>query len=59
MGAGDALFAYAAPCYAAGLKPELVSFIGNVAGSLATQIVGNREVVQLPDVLKFMARLMK
>lgn len=59
VGAGDAFFAFAAPCYAAGLPVPLVPFIGNVAGSLATQIVGNREAVQLPDALKFIARLLK
>lgn len=59
VGAGDAFFAYAAPSFAAGLPVPLVPFIGNVAGSLATQIVGNREAVQLPDALKFMARLLK
>lgn len=59
VGAGDAFFAYAAPCFAAGLPAPLVSFIGNVAGALATQIVGHREVVQLPDALKFIARLLK
>ncbi len=59
VGAGDAFFAYAAPSYAAGLPHSLIPFIGNVAGSLATQIVGNREAVQLPDALKFIARLLK
>lgn len=59
VGAGDAFFAYAAPGFAGALPTPLIPFIGNVAGSLATQIVGNREVVQLPDALKFMARLLK
>ncbi len=59
VGAGDAFFAFAAPVYAGGAPVELVSFVGNVAGSLATQIVGNREVVQLPDVFKFIQRLLK
>ncbi|HLD25629.1 MAG TPA: PfkB family carbohydrate kinase [Candidatus Andersenbacteria bacterium] len=59
VGAGDAFFAYAAPCFAAGFPPTLVPFVGNVAGSLATQIVGNRSAVELPDVLKFIGRLLK
>lgn len=59
VGAGDAFFAFAAPAYAAGIPTELISFMGNVAGSLAAQIVGNRDVVQLPDVLKFIQRLLK
>lgn len=59
VGAGDAFFAFAAPVYAADVPTELVPFVGNVAGSLATQIIGNRDVVQLADMLKFIARLLK
>jgi rfaE bifunctional protein nucleotidyltransferase chain/domain len=59
VGAGDAYFAFASLVYAGDLAAELVPFIGNVAGSLATQIVGNRDVVQLPDVLKYVTRLLK
>jgi len=59
VGAGDAYFAFAALSYAGGVPTELVPFIGNIAGSLATQVVGNREAVQLVDVLKFATRLLK
>jgi len=59
VGAGDAFFAFAAPAYAARVPDEIIPFVGNVAGSLATQIMGHRDVVELADVLKFMARLLK
>jgi len=59
IGAGDAFFAYAAPCFAAGMPQELVSFIGNAVGSLAVQIVCNREPVEFADLCKFITRLLK
>ena len=59
IGAGDAFFAFVAPCFAAGLDQEIVSFVGNAVGSLAVQIVCNREPVNLIDLKKFMTRLLK
>lgn len=59
IGAGDAFFAYIAPCFAAGMPQEIVSFIGNAVGSLAVQIVCNREPVSSVDLIKFMTRLLK
>lgn len=59
VGAGDALFAYTAPCFAAGAPADMLGFIGNVVGALAVQIVGNRQAVEMPDVIKFATRLLK
>lgn len=59
IGAGDAFFAFVAPCFAGGMSQDLVSFIGNAAGSLAVQIVCNREPVRTVDLIKFMTRLLK
>jgi len=59
IGAGDAFFAFVAPCYAAGIPQDLTSFIGNAVGSLAVQIVCNREPVSLVDLTKFITRLLK
>lgn len=59
IGAGDAFFAFVAPCFAAGMSQDLVSFIGNAAGSLAVQIVCNREPVHSVDLIKFITRLLK
>ena len=59
IGAGDAFFAFVAPCFAAGMPQELVSFIGNAVGSLAVQIVCNREPVNSVDLIKFITRLLK
>lgn len=46
VGAGDAFLAITAPCVATGLPMELVGFIGNVVGSQAVMIVGNRSAVE-------------
>ncbi|MFC1570445.1 PfkB family carbohydrate kinase [Candidatus Omnitrophota bacterium] len=59
IGAGDAFFAFIAPCFAAGMSQDLVSFVGNAVGSLAVQIVCNRDPVNFVDLSKFITRLLK
>lgn len=59
IGAGDAFFAFVGPCFAAGMPQDLVSFIGNAVGSLAVQIICNREPVKFEDLVKFITRLLK
>lgn len=59
VGAGDALFAYTAPCFAAGAPPDMLGFIGNAVGALAVQIVGNRQSVEMVDVIKYVTRLLR
>ena len=59
VGAGDALFAITAPCVAGGLENDLTAFVGNVAGALQIQTVGNRKPVEFPEMVKFINRLLK
>lgn len=59
IGAGDAFFAFVAPCFASGMPQDLVSFVGNAVGSLAVQIICNREPVKHVDLVKFITRLLK
>ena len=59
IGAGDAFFAFVAPCFASGMPQDLVTFIGNAVGSIAVQIVCNREPVKSVDLMKFIMRLLK
>ncbi len=59
IGAGDAFFAFIAPCFSAGLPQDLVSFVGNAVGSLAVQIICNREPVKFVDLAKYITRLLK
>lgn len=58
VGAGDAFLAVTAPLVAAGLPMELVGFIGNVVGSQAVMIVGNRESVESAPLLKAIKALL-
>lgn len=59
IGAGDAFYAYVAPCFATNVPQDLIGFIGNAVGSLKIQIVGNKEPVKKVDLLKFVTRLLK
>lgn len=59
IGAGDAFFAFTAPCFARNFPPELVSFIGNAVGALAVQIVGNARPVERHELLEFIYTILK
>ena len=59
IGAGDAFFSIAALAAASKMEPELVAFLGNAAGALASRIVGNRESVELPALSKYVTTLLK
>lgn len=59
VGAGDAFFALASPCAYIGMDQTLVSFIGNVAGALKVQSVGNKTPIDFKDLTKFITRLLK
>ncbi|MCG6551016.1 MAG: PfkB family carbohydrate kinase [Candidatus Magnetominusculus sp. LBB02] len=58
VGAGDALFTYAAACFALGMPAIAASFIGNVVGALAVEIVGNKKPVEKHEVLEFIKALL-
>lgn len=53
IGAGDAFFALASLAAAAGASIEACTFIGNIAGALASNIVGNKEAIEKINVLKY------
>ena len=59
MGAGDAFFAYTAPCFADGLSTDLISFIGNAVGALAVQTVCNKKAVEMYELLEFIHTILK
>jgi len=59
VGAGDAFFAFTAPCFALGMPLDLVSFIGNAVGALAVQIVGNKKPVEKFELLEFIHAILK
>lgn len=59
VGAGDALFSVAAMCGSMGLHEELVGFLGNIAGSLAVQIMGNDRSISKQSMRKYITATLK
>ncbi len=59
VGAGDAFFAFSAPCYAIELPLDLISFIGNCAGALAVKIMGNKRPIEKDELIKFMSTILQ
>jgi len=59
VGAGDAFFAFTAPCFAHGMPLDFVSFMGNAVGALAVQIVCNKKPVEKHELLEFIQVLLK
>ncbi|MEW6599727.1 MAG: PfkB family carbohydrate kinase [Nitrospirota bacterium] len=59
VGAGDAFFAYTAPCLIREMPLDLVSFIGNAVGALAVQIPGNKRSVEKHELLEFIHTILK
>lgn len=59
VGAGDAFFAFTAPCIAQNMPLDMVSFIGNAVGALAVQIVCNKKPVERYELLEFIHALLK
>lgn len=58
VGAGDAFYSIAGLYAAVGAPVELGTFMGNIAGALGANIVGNREAVERVNVLKYAGTLM-
>jgi rfaE bifunctional protein nucleotidyltransferase chain/domain len=59
VGAGDAFFAVTSLAACQGAPDEILGFIGNVAGALAVEIVGNKKSVDKNNIKKYVANLMK
>jgi bifunctional ADP-heptose synthase (sugar kinase/adenylyltransferase) len=59
IGAGDAFFAFTAPCVAQDMPMDMVSFVGNAVGALAVQIVCNKRPVEKHELLEFIHSLTK
>ena len=58
VGAGDAFYSIAGLYAAAGAPTELGTFMGNIAGALGANIVGNKEAVEKVNVLKYVGTLL-
>lgn len=58
IGAGDAFYAVASLFAAVGGNMEETVFVGNIAGALAANIVGNRESIEKINFLKYASTLL-
>jgi bifunctional ADP-heptose synthase (sugar kinase/adenylyltransferase) len=59
IGAGDAVLAITSPLNYLNLDPQMIAFIGNCAGALAVQYLGNKESVEPISLKKFIELLMR
>lgn len=59
VGAGDAFFAITSMASALNAPNEILGFIGNIAGSLAVEVIGNKKAIDKMAVKKFITSLMK
>ena len=58
VGAGDAFYALASLAAAADMPIDLATLLGNVAGAIKTNLVGNSKPVGKVDVLKFLGTVL-
>lgn len=58
IGAGDAFFSLASTCAAVGAPYEVGAFVGNIAGALASNIIGNKTSIEKVNILKYMNTLL-
>lgn len=59
VGAGDAFFSVTALGAALGVSDEILGFIGNIVGSLAVEVLGNKKSIEKAAVQKYMVSLLK
>jgi len=57
VGAGDAFFVMTSLYSVLGVPGEILGFIGNVAGSLAVEIMGNKKSIDKPSVTEYINSL--
>lgn len=59
IGSGDAFFSVASLAACMKVDPELVAFLGNIIGSIAVGILGNKKSITRQDVMKLVNSLLK
>lgn len=59
VGAGDALFSVSSLCVFKRFAPDITAFLGNIAGSLAVQSLGNVKAIGKAEMLKYIRALLK
>lgn len=58
VGAGDAFYSLASLCALLDVPVEIGSLLGNIAGALAANVLGNSKAVSKVDLLKFASALL-
>lgn len=59
MGAGDAVFSLTSLLAYKDSEPEILSFLGNCIGGLATRIIGNERAVNPGELKRFVSYIMR
>jgi sugar/nucleoside kinase (ribokinase family) len=59
IGSGDAFFAISSLAARLNAPLEITAFLGNVAGALAVQIIGNQKAIDKPGLTKYVTSLLK
>lgn len=59
VGSGDAVFSLTSLLSYKNIAPEIIPFLGNCIGALATRIIGNRKSVDPTELKKFVSYIMK
>jgi rfaE bifunctional protein nucleotidyltransferase chain/domain len=59
VGSGDAFFAISSLAIKLGAPFEIAGFLGNVAGALAVQIIGNQKAIDKASLTKYITSLLK
>jgi rfaE bifunctional protein nucleotidyltransferase chain/domain len=59
IGSGDAFFAISSMAARIGAPDEVVVFLGNAAGAIASQIVGNKKPIMRQELEKFVTSMLK
>jgi len=59
IGSGDAFFAISSLAARLDAPLEITAFLGNVAGALAVQIIGNQKAIDKPGLTKYVTSLLK
>ena len=59
VGSGDAFFAISSLAIKLGAPFEMAGFLGNVAGALAVQIIGNQKAIDKASLTKYITSLLK
>ena len=59
VGAGDALFSITALAAGKGLPADLIAFLGNIAGSLAVETIGNAKSIGKQAMFRYITSVLK